>query len=376
MAHLAEGAPDNGDGYEEGDHIADGLAHRHAHESEEMGHDEDEGDEHKSLARGGEHVGTEGLASGLEHHVARHDVGVERIDGKMPAKGCAAYRHHYGVVAEEGYGGFGKAEHHGGDEQEEEEACAHGEPEALAQPVVETCSVAIAAEGLKTLAQAHYHRHDKHRDTAHYRHGCHSGVAIGGGCKIEQHHGDACQALARERGRTAIHYLAHIMPARRETAKTHAYACGTEAAAHNKKNEETDRLSEDCGKGGTAQSKAKAEDEQGVEHDIEQHATHYAPHGMAGVALHTQLAVEGEGGYLEGGAEQYYGEILLGEGEDGGGAAKPQRQTTGIKKSRRGNENACHDGIDESGGCHRRGIAYALCPKLARHVAAAAMTEE
>ena len=62
MAHLAEGTPDNGDGYEEGDHIADGLAHRHAHESEEMGQDEDEGDEHKSLARGGEHVGTEGLA--------------------------------------------------------------------------------------------------------------------------------------------------------------------------------------------------------------------------------------------------------------------------------------------------------------------------
>ena len=97
---------------------------------------------------------------------------------------------------------------------------------------------------------------------------------------------------------------------------------------------------------------------------------------MACVALHAQLTVECEGGYLKRCSHQDDCHILFGIRQHRGRTAKPQRQCLERYQSYCGNSHARNNSINKACCSHRRSIIDATSSKFARHVATAAMTKE
>ena len=164
----------------------------------------------------------------------------------------------------------------------------------MAQTVVQGSSITITTEWLESLTKTNNDCHDKHCDTTDYRHGSNSSIAITSCCNIKKNDGNACQSLSRQRRRTAIYYLTHIMPMQREEAWTKTYSSSSTIMAHCKQYNDTNHLSDDGGNSSATQLKTTTEYQDGVENHIEQGSADDAPHSITGIALHAQLVVECE----------------------------------------------------------------------------------
>ena len=73
MSEGSEEVGDQGDGEEEGQDVADRLADFHAFEAQPVRENQNQGDEENAVAGGGEDVGGQAAAAGLEGHVADGD---------------------------------------------------------------------------------------------------------------------------------------------------------------------------------------------------------------------------------------------------------------------------------------------------------------
>lgn len=183
----------------EGAKVADGLAHLHAHQSEEVRKNEDQRDEEESAAGRGQQVGGHWLAARLGQHVARHDEAVERQRADLPAQGDNANGDDLGIIAKDADEMI--TEQPAEDRADDEKDCADGyrEPIGTFQTGDETGTEAEATKRLETLSQADDDGHDHHRDAVDNAHGSDGGVAVVACGMVEHHRGQAEQSLTAQR---------------------------------------------------------------------------------------------------------------------------------------------------------------------------------
>lgn len=183
----------------EGAKVADGLAHLHAHQSEEVRKNEDQRDEEESAAGRGQQVGGHWLAARLGQHVARHDEAVEWQRADLPAQGDDANGDDLGIIAKDADEMI--TEQPAEDRADDEKDCADGyrEPIGTLQTGDETGTEAEATKRLETLSQADDDGHDHHRDAVDNTHGSDGGVAVVACGMVEHHRGQTEQSLTAQR---------------------------------------------------------------------------------------------------------------------------------------------------------------------------------
>ena len=109
---------------------------------------------------------------------------------------------------------------------------------------------------------------------------------------VEQHHGDAHHALAVQTGTAAIQYLFASLPGGCEVLEPDGYA--SPMARHEEKNDATHYLTDNRSDGGSDDAKVADEDQQGVEDHVEYGSCDNSHHGVGGIALQTELIVQGQ----------------------------------------------------------------------------------
>lgn len=82
---------EDGDGEHEGAQVGGGLAGFYACDAEVVRQDDDQGDEEDASAAGSEHVGAQGHAAGLHHHVAKHAKCAQWHGCQLPSQCVNAY---------------------------------------------------------------------------------------------------------------------------------------------------------------------------------------------------------------------------------------------------------------------------------------------
>ena len=167
----------------------------------------------------------------------------------------------------------------------------HGELHALPHPVQPPRTVVEAYYRLKPLAEADDDGHDEGKHLGHDPHGGHRRVAVEPRIEVQRHGGHTGHALPQEGRQTAF-----------QDVSIHLGLSGDEPGAdpdvalpsHKEggQDSQADALAEQGGDGRPGDAHVKGEDQDGVQHDVQQSAESQADHRPVGLSLPPQQIVE------------------------------------------------------------------------------------
>ena len=242
------------------------------------------------MACGGEQYSTDGLADGLQKHVAEDDPCAERQSDELPAQGLCADGYHFGIVFTEPRYDFGRIDvAYDGTQGEEDDAHLDAVPKAFAHTRVNTRTVIVAAYGLESLPEANEEGVDEHADASHDGHACNGCIAIPSCGYVEQDSGEACQSLSAKRGASSVKDFAEIGEARSEVARADADVLSP--AVHIEQDEEAAHLSAKRCPSGSGNAHIEYENQQRSQSDIEYCSRGDAYHRIECVPLKAHLVV-------------------------------------------------------------------------------------
>lgn len=360
-------------GEQEREEVGACLAHLDTLKAEEMGQDNNQGDEEQAVARRCKDVGLPRFAYGLHHHVGVHYHRAERQGYQLPAQGHTANGYNVRIMAEHGYDVGREKETQQYADKKKDRALLYYKPIPLAHPGVKVSPVTKAAQRLEALAETYHGGENNKRHTAYDGHAGNSGVAETAGGDVEQRNANACHALTGERRRAADEYLVEHQSLRCEITEMYPY--GTTLVRHQQQDEHAARLADERGNARARYAHVKNEYQDWCKHDVDYCAGKYSEHGVGRVALKTHLIVKAQRTAHKRHGHEDKGQVTLGVRQDGGRRAEKQGYRLEQEQADDATDYTCHDGTEKARRRHARGIVVSLGAEFARYVVARPLAE-